>query len=74
MKKISCDVCRHTVEEPVANRNYFHVCHRDICESCKDDLELAIKPTIRTKDPFNYQWYSKMVYDSIEKAIQKGKF
>jgi hypothetical protein len=60
--------------EPVSERNYFHVAHRDICEACKDELEKQIKPVIRTKAPFDYRWYDELVKDSIEKAIQKGKF
>ena len=74
MKTLTCDVCKHDVEEPIPNRNYFHICHRDICEPCKDILEKSIKPTIRTKDPFAYDWYAKLINESIEKAIQKGKF
>ena len=74
MKKLSCDVCRHTLDDPIPNRNYFHICHRDICEPCKDALEVTLKPVVRAKSPFTYEWYSKLVYDNIEKAIQKGKF
>lgn len=74
MKTLTCDVCRHTMDDPIVNRNYFHICHRDLCESCKDELELSLKPVVRTKDPFTYEWYSKLMYDNIEKAIQKGKF
>jgi hypothetical protein len=74
MKTLTCDVCRKKLEEPVANRNYFHLAHRDLCEACKDDLDDLIKPVVRTKDPFNYDWYTKLVQESIEKAIQKGKF
>jgi RNase P subunit RPR2 len=74
MKTLICDVCRHTLKEPIPGRTYFHICHRDICESCKDDLEVGIKNTVRTKDPFNYAWYSKLILDNVEKAIQKGKF
>jgi hypothetical protein len=48
--------------------------HRDICESCHDQLELFIKPTVRTKQPFSYEWYNQLVQGSIETAIQKGKF
>jgi len=48
--------------------------HREICESCHDKLEFQIKPTVRSKTPFNYDWYLKLVGESIEKAIQKGKF
>jgi len=74
MKKLSCDVCRHTMEDPIPGRTYWHVCHRDLCEPCKDGLDLSVKSAVRTKNPFSYAWYSKMVYDNIEKAIQKGKF
>jgi hypothetical protein len=74
MKTLTCDVCRHTIQQPVSSRNYFHLAHRDICEPCKDSLELAIKPVVRTKNPFSYEWYNRLVTDSLEKAVQKGKF
>ena len=74
MKKLTCDVCKHTLVDPIPNRNYFHICHRELCESCKDALEVSIKSTVRTKSPFNYAWYSKTVLDGVEKAIQRGKF
>lgn len=74
MRTLSCDVCKHVIQQPVPNRNYFHVAHRDICESCHDDLETTIKPVVREKQPFSYEWYTPLVQQSIEKAIQKGKF
>jgi hypothetical protein len=74
MKTLTCDVCTDAIEQPVAGRNYFHLAHRDLCESCKDQLELLLKPVIRTKQPFNYEWYYRLMQDSIEKAIQKGEF
>ncbi|MDR2110736.1 MAG: hypothetical protein LBP32_05455 [Spirochaetaceae bacterium] len=74
MKTITCDVCKHAIQQPVARRNYFHIAHRDLCESCNDALEFAIKPVVRTKQPFSYEWYDRLVRDSIEKAIAKGKF
>ena len=73
MKTLTCDVCENTIESPVSGRNYFHLAHRDVCESCRDKLEFLIKPTIRTKAPFSYEWFDKMYQDNIEKAIQKGK-
>ena len=73
MKTLYCDVCQAALENPIPSRNYFHMAHRDICESCHDKLEYLIKPTVRSKSPFNYDWYTKLVQDSIEKAIQKGK-
>jgi hypothetical protein len=74
MKTLTCDVCRHTIQQPESNRNYFHLAHRDLCEACKDNLEVTLKPVVRTKNPFNYEWYNQLLTDSIEKAIQKGKF
>jgi hypothetical protein len=74
MKTLTCDVCKQKIQTPFANRNYFHLAHRDLCESCKDTLELQIKPIVRTKGPFSYDWYDKLVQDSIEKAVEKGKF
>jgi len=74
MKTLTCDVCRKKMDNPITGRTYFHLAHRDLCEACKDDLEFLVKPTVRTKDPFSYEWYNQLVQDSIEKAIQKGKF
>ena len=74
MKTLTCDVCRQKIQEPFTNRNYFHLAHRDLCESCKENLDAQIRPVIRTKEPFNYGWYDQLVQESIEKAIQKGKF
>ena len=73
MKTLTCDICRQKIQEPLVSRNYFHLAHRDLCEACHDQLQLQIKPVIRTKDPFDYKWYNDYVQDSIEKAIQKGK-
>jgi hypothetical protein len=73
MKTLTCDICGTAVENPVSMRNYFHVAHRDICESCHDKIEFMVKPTIRTKAPFNYEWFERLYKDSIEKSIQKGK-
>ena len=74
MKTLTCDVCRTAIQDPFSGRNYFHMAHRDICESCHDKLEFQIKPVIRTKSPFSYEWFNQLVQESIEKAIQKGKF
>jgi len=74
MKTLTCDVCHGIIHAPVTGRNYFHIAHRDICESCHDKLQVQIKPVVRTRMPFNYDWYAKLVQESIEKATQKGKF
>ena len=74
MKSLHCDVCKKQIQQPVPNRNYFHRAHRDVCEPCHDAMEASIKPIVRTKQPFSYEWYTPLVKDSIEKGIQRGKF
>jgi hypothetical protein len=74
MKTLVCDVCKRAIQNPVKDKNYFHIENRDLCEPCKDQLELALKPIMRAKHPFNYEWYERLMMDSIEKAVVKGKF
>ena len=74
MKTLMCDVCKSEIVLPVPDRNCFHIAHRDICEVCHDKLEALVKPVVRTKLPFDYGWYNRLIQESIEKAIQKGKF
>ena len=74
MRTLTCDVCEVIINTPVPGRNYFHMAHRDICEFCHDKLEAQIKPVVRVKTPFDYAWYNRLVQESIEKAVQKGKF
>jgi hypothetical protein len=74
MKTLTCDVCKKTMNNPVSGRNYFHLANYDVCEPCKDQLELVLKPVVREKEPFNYEWFDHLMIDSIDKAVQKGKF
>jgi len=74
MKNLKCDVCKKDITTDINQRGYFHFANRDICEPCHDQMELLIKPVVRTKQPFNYEWYDRLVRDSIEKAIAKGKW
>jgi len=74
MKTLTCDVCKAVVQVPVMGRNFFHIAHRDICEVCHDDLERQLKPVVRTKLPFDYVWFNNLKQESIEQAVQKGKF
>ena len=73
MKTLTCDVCQSIIQSPVSGRNYFHLAHRDLCESCREKLEFLVRPTVRTKSPFSYSWFTKFYQECIEKAIQKGK-
>jgi hypothetical protein len=73
MKTLTCDICRSAIQAPSPGRNYYHVAHRDVCESCHDKLEYQIKPVVRTKSPFDYNWFVRLFQENVEKAIQKGK-
>ena len=44
-----------------------------MCEACKDDLEAAIKQTVRTKVPFDFSWYEKMRIDLLQEGTKKNK-
>jgi hypothetical protein len=74
MKALYCDVCRKEITNPVHERNYFHIQERDLCEPCKDDLELSLKQIVREKKPFDYSWYAPLMMNTINKAVQRGKF
>jgi len=73
MITISCDVCRKKLDDPQTDRDFFYVANHSICEPCKDNLESQIKPTVRNKEPFAIEWYEKLIRDSLDKAVQKGK-
>jgi len=73
MITISCDVCRKKMDDVVTGRNFFYVANHSVCESCKDNLESQIKSTVRNKEPFAIEWYDKLLRDSLDKAVQKGK-
>ena len=73
MITVSCDICKKKIDNPINNRNVFHLAYHSICESCKDNLEQLIKPILRDKEPYAIGWYDKLIDDSIQKAIQRGK-
>ncbi|MDR1908435.1 MAG: hypothetical protein LBQ35_00770 [Spirochaetaceae bacterium] len=74
MKSLTCDVCKRKIEQPETDRTFFHYANRDLCEACKEDLELVIKPVIRDRQPFNYEWFDPFVREAIEEAIGRGSF
>ena len=73
MQTITCDVCRKKVDDPVTGRTFFYFGEHNVCEPCKDNLEVQVKNTVRTKDPFSYEWYKKMLLDSLTKSVSKGR-
>jgi hypothetical protein len=68
-----CDVCKKPVESPIPTRTFFRVADIDICESCKEDFDHAVKNTVRNKQPFDYSWYDELSMKILRDGIQKGK-
>ena len=73
MKHLYCDICKKEVKDPYPSRTFFHIREYDLCETCRDDLELAVKQTIRTKKPFDFAWFEKLRIDLIQDGIRKDK-
>jgi len=73
MQTIVCDVCKKKMDDPITNRTFFYFAEHSVCENCRDNLEAQIKPTVRTKDPFSYEWYRKLIGDSLSKSVSKGR-
>jgi len=72
MQIISCDVCRKKLDS--ANGRYFaYFGEFTICEACRENLETQIKPTLRGKEPFSYEWYTKLVLDNLSKSVSKSR-
>jgi competence CoiA-like predicted nuclease len=74
MKSLICDVCHKPLTTARGGLEYVHIAHRELCEDCNDKLNQEIKPILRAKQPFNYEWFDRLVQDSIEKAIARGKW
>jgi hypothetical protein len=73
MQIVTCDVCRKKIDESATDSLFFYYAEYGVCEECKDNLEYQIKGIIRENDPFAYEWYNKLLQDSLGKSVQKGK-
>lgn len=73
MKVLYCDVCKKAIENPVARRNYFHIADIDICEPCKEDLDRAMRYTLRGKSPFMFDWHDELTLRLLHEGMQKGR-
>ncbi|MDR0599587.1 MAG: hypothetical protein LBG84_05835 [Treponema sp.] len=74
MNDLKCDVCQADITSAVNQRDYTHIAHRELCEACWETLNTVIRPILRTKQPFTYEWYDRLVMDTIETAMAKGKW
>lgn len=73
MKHLFCDVCKKEISDPIPTRTSFHIREFDLCEACRDDLETAVKATVRAKKPFDFMWYDKLRVDLIQEGIKKNR-
>jgi hypothetical protein len=73
MKHLFCDVCKKEVIEPIPSRTFFQLREYDLCESCRDDLEAAVKYTVRDKKPFDFAWFDKLRIELVQDGVKKNK-
>ena len=73
MKVVYCDVCKKPIENPIPTRTIFHIADIDICEPCKDELDAAMKQTVRGKTPFDYGWHDELEMKILHDGIQRGR-
>ncbi len=73
MKQLFCDVCKKEVVDPIPSRTFFHIREFDLCETCRDDLESAVKNSVRNKKPFDFMWYDKLRVDLIQDGVKKNR-
>ncbi len=72
MEHTYCDVCKKEVENPVPEVNFFQFAHIDMCETCRNNLEVAVMKTVREKSPFSFEWYDDLRMQVVKQGIQKG--
>ncbi|MGP1593675.1 MAG: hypothetical protein ACTTH8_00255 [Treponema sp.] len=73
MKTLNCDICRKELAAPVVERTYWHIREYDICEACKDTIELKARAIIRQHIPYSQSWYEHEIISLIEKGIENRR-
>ncbi|HET7838799.1 MAG TPA: hypothetical protein VFL04_03495 [Rectinemataceae bacterium] len=73
MEVLYCDVCKKAVENPIPQRSFFHYADIEICEPCRDELNLAVKYTVRGKKPFDYSWFNELELKILRDGVARGK-
>ncbi|MBU0936338.1 MAG: hypothetical protein KKI09_10295 [Spirochaetes bacterium] len=73
MKQLICDVCKKIVDNPIPSRTFFHYREFDLCEICHDDLDAALRSTVRSRQPFDFAWHEKMRIDLIRAGVSKNR-
>lgn len=73
MRTLACDICRNVIQNPISTRNYYHIREYDICESCKDTLDMRLRPIVRGHFPYTPDWFEGQIMGIIEKAVAAKK-
>lgn len=73
MQHIYCDVCKKEIADPVPDVSVFPFAHFAVCESCRDDLHVAMKQTVREKSPFDFSWYDDLQMQILKQGVLKGR-
>ena len=73
MQNIYCNVCKKKVDDAVTNRSFYYYPEHGVCEPCRDNLEAQLKQQARSKEPFAFEWYKKLIKDTLDKGAQKGR-
>jgi hypothetical protein len=73
MKTLYCDICKKELENPVAERSYYHIREYEVCENCKDILDSRLRPVVRGHFPYSKEWYEQQVIGMIEKGVSTSR-
>ena len=73
MQFFKCDVCKSEIKELNPGRTIFHIREFEICDHCHDDLNDAVRQTVRNKRPFDFTWYERLTVDLIQVGMKKNK-
>jgi hypothetical protein len=73
MVSVACDICKKKIDNPNTDRTLFYYDKHLVCEPCKDSFEYNIRTDLRANDPFVMERYRKLIRDTLDKAVQKGK-
>ncbi len=69
MKALYCDVCRKELVDAITERTYWNIREYEICEICKESIELKLRKLLRSHIPFTQDYYEHELMLLIEKSV-----
>ncbi|MEL3912736.1 hypothetical protein [Treponema pedis] len=73
MKTLSCDICGKELVKPIKGRTYWHIREYDVCEDCKEKVEMKLRPVLRNHFPFSQEWYENEFVSAIARGVSAGR-